>query len=105
MTDTFVARYKIDGETITVFVSKRPDVRDAEKLMAGYYDFLIENGAKDKDITSGFDNCKIVDFYGFTEIVFSNSRFVAGVHEAEEQGAAVKAAVMLNDKLSEVAGK
>ncbi|MFC1737485.1 DUF6599 family protein [Planctomycetota bacterium] len=105
LTDTFAARYKIDGETITVFVSKRPDVKDAEELMAAYYDFLIENGAKDKEITSGFDNGKIVDFYGFTEIVFSNGEFVAGVHEAEEQGAALKAAVMLNDKLSEVTRK
>ena len=42
---------------------------------------------------------KIFDFYGVTEMVFAKGPFVIGVHEAENQAAAEKAAIMLADKL------
>jgi len=114
LTDTFTAQYKIDGETVTVFFSKRSDKQAAKNLADSYYKFLIDNGAKDKEsgwpvdsvrnstkrkISNGVDNGRVVDFYDLTEIVFSSGQYTAGVHQAENTQAAVKAAVMLNAQL------
>lgn len=48
LTDTFTAQYKIDGEAVTVFFSKRSDEQAAMNLADSYYKFLIDNGTKTK---------------------------------------------------------
>ena len=99
LTDTFTAQYKIDGEAVTVFLSKRSNEQEAMNLADSYYKFLIDNGAKDKESGWPVDNGRVVDFYDLTEIVFSTGPYTAGVHQAENTQAAVKAAVMLNAQL------
>jgi len=101
LTDTFTAQYKIDGETITAFLSKRTDASDAEKLADSYRNFLIENAATVKKTANEVLQGKILDFYGTTEIIFTVGPFVAGIHEAESQQAAEKSAAILIKKLSE----
>ena len=104
LTDTFTAKYKIDNETVTVFLSKRAGEQEAKKLVDGYYNFLIDNGAEDKGKLP-WGGGKIVELFGSIEIVFSNWVYVAGVHEAQSSEAAMKASIMLNDKLSEASKK
>jgi len=99
LTDTFTAQYKIGGEAVTVFLSKRSDEQAAKNLADSYYRFLIDNGAKDKELDWPVDDGRVVDFYDLTEIVFSTGPYTAGVHQAENTQAAVKAAVMLNAQL------
>ncbi len=99
LTDTFTAQYKIDGEAVTVFFSKRSDEQAAKNLADSYYKFLIDNGAKKKESGWPSDNGRVVDFYDFIEIVFSTGPYTAGAHQAENTQVAVKAAVMLNAKL------
>ena len=113
LSDTFAARYQIDGGTITAFLSKRSSPQEAKSVMENYYNFLINSGGVARpvevleaaDIVRSFGNdrqFKVIDFYGTTEIIFSFGPFVAGVHEAENQRPAVRLAVMLLDRLSEV---
>ena len=100
LSDIFAAQYKIDSREITVFFGKRPDANDAEAMAESYRKFLLENGATVKQTTSEFLKNKVFDFYGATEIVSTTGQFVVGVHEAENQDAAEKAAMILAVKLS-----
>jgi len=101
LSDIFTAQYQIGDQIITVFFSKRLDAAEAEAMAAGYRKFLMENGATAKQTTSDFLKDKIFEFYGVTEIVFTTGRFVVGVHEAENQDSAEKAAMILAVKLSD----
>jgi len=100
LSDIFAAQYKIDSQAITVFFSKRPNAQDAASMAESYSKFLMENGATIKQTTSEFLKNKVFDFYGVTEMVFTTGQFVVGVHEAENQDAAEKAAMILAVKLS-----
>ena len=103
LTDTFTCRYKFGDETITAFLSRRPDPQDAQLTAESYYNFLIDNGGVAKPTTNKTIKAKAIDFYGTTEIVFATGPFVGGVHEAENQQSAEKLTVKLIDKLSEAA--
>jgi hypothetical protein len=100
LSDVFTSQYKIGSQPITVFFSKRPNAQDAEAMAESYRKFLTENGATAKQTTSEFLKNKVFDFYGATEMVFTTGQFVVGVHEAENQDAAEKAAMILAVKLS-----
>jgi hypothetical protein len=102
LTDTFIARYELDGEIVAAFLSKRSDPADAQKTADSYFKFLIDNGGTVKQAASTAIEGKVVDFYGTTEIVFAKGTFVGGIHEAESQPAAEKLAEVLAKKLSEI---
>jgi len=103
LTDTFVRRYKLDDETISAFLSKRPGSKEAEVVAESYRDFLIENGATIKKVANKSLEGKVLDFYDTTEIVLSTGPFVVGIHEAENQHSAEELAIKLIDKLREAA--
>lgn len=100
LTDIFAARYELNGESITAFLSKRSGPKDAEAVAESYRSFLIENGATASKATNKILEGKVLDFYDTTEIVLSTGPFVVGIHEAENQQSAEKLAVMLINKLS-----
>ncbi len=105
-TDIFTCRYKLGGESITTFLSKRPDPQDAQTTAESYYNFLIENDAEDKSTankTLKDIGAKVLDFYDTTEIIFAIGPFLGGIHEAENQKAAEELAARLFDKLSNAA--
>jgi hypothetical protein len=105
-TDIFTCRYKLGDQSITTFLSKRPDPRDAQTTVESYYNFLIENDAKDKPTankTLKDIGAKVLDFYDTTEIIFAIGPFVGGIHEAENQKSAEELAARLFDKLNNAA--
>ena len=105
-TDIFTCRYKLGDESITTFLSKRPDPQDARTTAESYYNFLIENDAADKPTankTLKDIGAKVLDFYDTTEIIFAIGPFLGGIHEAENQNAAEELAARLFDKLSNAA--
>lgn len=102
-TDIFTCRYKLGDQSITTFLSKRPDPRDAQTTVESYYNFLIENDAVDKPTankTLKDIGAKVLDFYDTTEIIFAIGPFVGGIHEAENQKSAEELAARLFDKLN-----
>jgi len=102
LTDTFTGQYKIDGQPVTAFLSRRSDAQDARSVAKSYCTFLLENGATpiqtqpQSDKTEPFN---IFNFYGTTEIVFVSGPVVAGVHEADNQQIAIKLAQILFKEL------
>jgi len=97
--NTFTAVYNIDGSNVTIFLSERPDEKNAEQLTEGYCKFLINTGAEEKSADISIDKAKLLDFYGTIELVFNNGPVVAGIHEAGDINTAVKLARLLNDIL------
>ncbi|MHC4151215.1 MAG: DUF6599 family protein [Planctomycetota bacterium] len=102
LNNTFTGRYKSSNENITVFFSKRSNENEAQELFKSYYDFLIENGYKDSGVEFCGVNGKVVDYYGFKEIIFRDGAYVGGVHEAEDQETAIQTALILKEKINEV---
>jgi len=99
LNNTFSTKYQSGEENVTVFFSKRRDEQQAEKLFNSYYDFLITNGFKDVGADFCGANGKVVDYYGFKEVIFHDGVYVGGVHEAENQQAAIQAALVLKEKI------
>ncbi|MFH1883508.1 MAG: DUF6599 family protein, partial [Planctomycetota bacterium] len=80
-TDIFTCRYKLGDQSITTFLSKRPDPQDARTTAESYYNFLIENDATDKPTankTLKDIGAKVLDFYDTTEIIFAIGPFIGG---------------------------
>lgn len=102
LTDTFTARYEVDSEIISVFLSKRTSTENAASVAKSYRNFLLESGGKLKKATNKALEGQVLDFYGMTEIVSSIGPFVVGIHEAENQQAAEKLAEILVSKINEV---
>ena len=100
LTDTFSAKYNLEDETITAFLSKRSSPAEAVEVAAQYHKFLLDNGASDAPTDS--PQIKLFDYYGTTEIVFAVGPFVGGVHEADNRKTAQKLAQILFDRLSEI---
>lgn len=103
LTDTFTAKFEIDGKTLTAFLSKCSHQQDAQKLAENYYNFLISNGGLAKPTINKTIKGKAVDFYDTIEIVSTAGPFVFGVHEAENQPSAEKLAIKLANRLSKAA--
>jgi len=101
--NVFAASYKIADQTLTGFVSKRPDPQNAQQTAKTYYKFLLDNGAKAVKPKDADSDLMMADFYGTIEIIFAQDIFVAGIHEADDQAAAEELAKILIKKLSEVA--
>ena len=102
LTDTFAAKYKCPDETVTVFLSKRSDAKEARRIAESYYNFLIESGGVEKALPLAERvPGRVIDVYGSTEIVFASGPFVAGVHEAESQECALQLAGLLFGRLSD----
>ncbi|MFH1369762.1 MAG: DUF6599 family protein [Planctomycetota bacterium] len=105
LADTYSAQYKTGEQTVTIFLSRRKNVEDAQAVAKSYRDFLVTNDAKvvtpDSDILKSA-NASVLDFYGSTEIVFAAGVFVGGIHEADDRQAAQKAAEVLIGRLKEI---
>jgi len=99
LTDIFVRQYKLGDESISAFLSKRPDSKNAKVVAGSYRKFLIENGATTRKAINKALEGKVLDFYDTTEIVLSTGPFVVGIHEAENQRLAEELAIKLIDKL------
>jgi hypothetical protein len=102
LTDTFVARYLCDGQTVTAFFSRRAGPKDARELAENYFNFLIDSGATAKQTASNTlqkINVRTADVYDTIEIVGVIGPFVAGIHGADDQSAAEKIAEALFAKL------
>lgn len=98
----YLAPYRsAGGEQVSAFISRRESRKAAEALLGSYADFLLAFGGTAVPADSDIPGARIIDILGYTELVFSRGRFLAGVHEAEAPDMARKLATALNQKLKE----
>ncbi|MGQ9668802.1 MAG: DUF6599 family protein [Desulfosoma sp.] len=81
-----------DGSAMTVFIVTAHKATDGPSAVAAYVEFLEENGARRLSPVHAEGDMVVLDHFGFVEVVFSHRGLVAGVHEAQEQKVAERAA-------------
>jgi hypothetical protein len=98
LTNTLSAKYDINDQTVTAFVSKQSGPAAAEKLADEYTEFLLTNGGE--KIVSTDPASTYVDFYGSLEIVSAEDSFVFGIHQADDRMAAKIILALIRDHLA-----
>lgn len=92
--------YLLDGTTVTAFISLRKDAQEAEQLAAGYASLMKEMGADVLETTSSaIPRVRMLDVLGDTEIIFSESNALAGVHAAKTRELGKQAALMIYNSI------
>lgn len=98
LTNTFSAKYKIDNQTVTAFISKQTNSAAAENLANVYIDFLLDNGGE--EISSSDTAVKYINFYGSLEVVSVENSFVFGIHLADDRKAAENILTLIRGNLA-----
>ncbi|MBU0731082.1 MAG: hypothetical protein KKE17_05430 [Proteobacteria bacterium] len=96
---TFTARYLLDGKEATAFICLSETNEQAQKNLAEYSSFLMNNGAL--RLESEDPAIRFFDLYGTVEAFFTHGTYVMGVHEAEDLQTAKKMILQLSIRLEE----
>lgn len=85
--NVFTARYRVQGQEVTAFLSERKDDREALRLVQAYRDFLVSNGGTEAPEQAS-EAVKVTDtvtirIFGDLELFFSCGRYMAGVRDTE----------------------
>jgi len=102
--NVFTATYRFGDEEVTAFLSARPGKAEADRLADAYHKFMLANGAGDVAAVEGIPGSRLMEILGSYELVFTQGRFLAGVHECDSRVLAEKLAVMLHRRLVEAGG-
>lgn len=99
LNNVFTAKYLMGGEELRAFLSQRESPQEAADLAAGYHRFLVENGGTDAKADLNIPGARVVNVFDLYEVIFSNDRFLAGVHEADNIDSARTLAMTLYNEL------
>ncbi len=83
LTNTFVARYIIDSQPVTAYISIQKSSEKAKEAGEAYHRFLIESGGTIMEEPQ--KPIRFVDLFGTVESLFIFENYVAGVHEADDR--------------------
>jgi hypothetical protein len=87
MGNVFTARYRVQGQEVTAFLSERKDDREALRLVQAYRDFLVSNGGTEAPEKASeavkITNTVTIRIFGDLELFFSCGRYMAGVRDTE----------------------
>ena len=97
----FTARYHANGEELIAFLSKKKDPAEAERVLALYQAFLMENGGTSVPLGTDLTSASLIEILDTFELIFRHGQYVAGIHEAETQEAAEELAWRLKRRLAE----
>ncbi len=99
LNDVLVARYRLHEEEVTAFVSRRASGEEAAALAQAYHRFLIQNSGVEVFAANGPAKAWMVKFMDSFDLVFTHGPFLAGVHQADSQSAALEVGVRLAQSL------
>ncbi len=84
----FVARYRHNGDEVTLFLSRRASAAEAAELATALRGFLVDDlGGRELPASANVPGV-LIDAGGVYDGVFTSGRFLAGVHEATSAAAA-----------------
>ena len=100
--NVWLARYDVDGVSVTGYASARSNEAEAAALAASYVQFLAEfgavEGAPDGEPPAGMI---VRDLYDHTYVIIHRGSVFAGVHECADPGAAYGLGLKILAHLSE----
>jgi len=97
--NTFLAKYRLNDQLITAFISKQESSEKASQVAKSYTQFLLDSeGTPDNNV----DTMRLVDLYGLLEIVFVDGQYVAGIHEGENRVDALVIAGQIKEALAKI---
>ncbi len=102
---TYAVSVSENGAALTAFVALGKDSPNDRASAEAFIRFLEENGAVRVSGTDSDSDAVVLDLYGFTEVVFSHGRYVAGIHEADRREAAERWAAILRERLRTLDGR
>lgn len=103
--NVFSARYRFEGEKVTVFISGPFSRQRLENLISGYRAFLINEGSRDEKNNSLIPGLILLDFDGYFYVMFRYGEYMVGVHEADSKELALKLSEKLADILKRNSGE
>lgn len=103
LNQTYVARYQDGGDTVTLYLSRRPSSAEAAKLATAVHGFFVNDcGGTDTPSPSEPAGAAIIDSGGAFDGVFAVGPFVAGVHQAPSRDSAARWLKQLHPSLHSV---
>jgi hypothetical protein len=100
----FTATYRIAGEELTAFVSRRSSREAARKLASDYGAFLLNFGGEAVETDApALQGARGVEILDTIEIIFSSGPYVAGVRESRDLETALNLAAQLAARIKEKA--
>ena len=100
--DVYTGEYKSDSGEATAFLSVRPGPEDATTWKQNYVKFLKDNGYTEEKAEEAPPGAVVLKLDDSFEVVLTNDRTLAGVHEATSLPAALELARQI---VSELQGK
>jgi hypothetical protein len=96
---TYTAAYAMGEWRLMAFISRRSSPEEARSLAAGYERFLIDNGGRVVETGLKIPGARVIHLFDVYEVIFTRGERLAGVHEADDQGAAEALAARLYEAL------
>jgi hypothetical protein len=105
LNQVYTADYLIDGKTVTAFISRRADDREATELASAFGGFYLQFGGE--ELATGFPspNGKTIEIMDSIHIIFSRGIYLAGVHEAQDMDTARELASRLHRQIEVLKGE
>jgi hypothetical protein len=105
LANVFTARYLLDGQDVTGFLSKCRSPEEAERIAAAYENFLLTLDGIERPFQGFVQDVALIEILGRHEVIFYSSNYVAGVHDAENKVIAEKLAGMIKVELEASVGR
>ena len=99
--DTYTARYRKEGEEVTIFLSRRAEPGLAAETLARYTAYLEEYGSVVKRREVEGHALVVGEASGYFDVVFQKGRLLGGVSMAEDQTLAEEVAIGLLQDLED----
>ena len=97
----YTALYRLDGQTLMAYVSRRKTPEKAKEMVAAYTTFLLAFGGKSIETQLPQEGARMIEILDTYEIVFSIGPYLAGVREAASVDQAKTLAERLRQRLKE----
>jgi hypothetical protein len=105
LNQVYTAEYRLNGETLMAYLSRRQTPGEAEALATAYEKFLLNFGGQALEQPLPIKNARQIEILDTYEVVFSYGPFMAGVREAVTRDQAAELAIQFIHQLREVAGE
>jgi hypothetical protein len=105
LNQVYTAEYRLDGEILMAYLSRRQTPAEAEALAAAYEKFLLDFGGQALEQQLAIKNARLIEILDTYEVIFPYGPFMAGVREAANRDQAVQLANQLLNHMREIAGE